>query len=115
MIRGLENLSYEERLRELRLLILEKRRLCRDLIVAFQYLKGAYKREGVWLFMRVDSDRTSGNGLKLRQERFRLAIRRKFFTQRVVTHWNWLPKEVVDAPSLEAFKVRLDVALSSLV
>ena len=47
--------------------------------------------------------------------RLRLDIRRKFFTQRVVTHWNRLPKEVVDAPSLEAFKVRLDVALGSLV
>ena len=46
---------------------------------------------------------------------FRLDIRRKFFTQRVMTHWNRLPKEVVDAPSLEAFKARLDVALGSLV
>jgi len=41
--------------------------------------------------------------------------RKKFFTQRVGTHWNRLPKEVVDAPSLEAFKARLDVALGSLV
>ena len=83
--------------------------------MAFQYLKGAYEQEGVQLFTRVDSDRTRGNGLKLRQGKFTLDIRRKFFTQRVVAHWNKLPKEVVDVPSLEAFKARLDVALGSLV
>ena len=53
---------------------------------SFQYFMGAYKQEGEWLLMRVNSDRTRGNGLKLRQQRFRLDIRRKFFTQRVVTH-----------------------------
>ena len=63
----------------------------------------------------MDSDRPRGNGLKLRQGRFRLDIRKKFFTQRVMTHCNRLPKEVVDAPSLEALKARLDVALGSLV
>ena len=63
----------------------------------------------------MDSDRTRGNGFKLREGTFRLAIRRKFFTQRVVTHWNRLPKEIVDAPSLEAFKAGLDIALGSLV
>ena len=51
----------------------------------------------------------------MRQGRFRLDIRRKVFTQRVVNHWNRLPKEVVDASSLEAFKARLDVALGSLI
>jgi len=54
--------------------------------------------------MRVDNDRTRGNGFKLRRGRLRLDIRRKFFTQGVVTHWNRLPKKIVNAPSLDAFK-----------
>ena len=83
--------------------------------MTFQYLKGAYKQEGEQLFTRVASDSTKGNGFKLGQGRFSLDIRREFFTQRVVRHWNGLPKEVVDAPSLEAFKIRLDVALDHLV
>ena len=83
--------------------------------MAFQYLKGLYKQEGEQLFTWVDSDRTRRNGFKLRQGRFRLDIRRKFFTQRVVTQWSKLPKEVVDAPSLKAFKARVDEALDSLV
>ena len=66
-------------------------------------------------FTRMDSDRTRGDGFKLRQERFRLDIRRKFFTQRVVKCWKRLPEVAVDAPSLETFKARLHVALCSLV
>jgi len=78
-------------------------------------LKGAYKQEGEQLFMRVDIDRTNGNGFKLRQGKFKLDIRRKFFMQRVVTHWNRLPKVFMDVRSLDAFKARLDVVLNSLV
>ena len=86
-----------------------------DLTAAFQYLKGAYKQEGSKLFERVDNSRRRGNGFKLKDGRFRLCFRRKFFTRRVVRCWNGLPREVVDAPSLEVFKARLDEALGNLV
>jgi len=83
--------------------------------VAYQYLEGVYKQEGEQLFTRVYIDRTRGNGFKLIQGRFRLDIRKKFFTQRVGTHRSRLCREAVDAPSLETFKARMDVALGSLV
>ncbi|KFP16754.1 hypothetical protein Z169_02360, partial [Egretta garzetta] len=114
MIRGLEHLSYEDRLRELGLFSLEKRRLRGDLMVAFQYLKGAYRKDGDRLFRKACCDRTRGNGFKLKEGRFRLDTRKKFFTS-VVKHWNRLPREVVEAPSLRTFKARLDGALSNLI
>ncbi|KFV58585.1 hypothetical protein N328_11988, partial [Gavia stellata] len=115
MIRGLEHLSYEGRLSDLGLFSLEKRRLWGHLIVAFQYLKEACKKAGEGCFKRACSDKTRGNGFKLKDSRFRLDIREKFFTMRVVRHWNRLPREVVDAPTLEVFKARLNRALSNLV
>jgi len=94
---------------------LEKRRLWGDLIVTFQYLKGACRKDGENLFSKACCDRTRSNGFKLREGRFRLDIRKKVFTMRVVKHWHRLPREVAEAPSLETFKARLDGALSSLV
>ncbi|GAB0179446.1 hypothetical protein GRJ2_000409900 [Grus japonensis] len=115
MIGGLEHLSYEDRLRELGLFSLQKRRLWGDLIAAFQYPKGAYRKNGEGLFTRASSDRTRGNGFKLKESRFRIGIMKKFFTVRVMRHWNRLPREVLDAPSLDVFKARLDGAFGNMV
>jgi len=115
IIRGLEHLSYEDKLRELELFSLEKRRLQEDLIVAFRYLKGAYRKAGDNHFSKACCDRTRRNGFRLREGRFRLDVRKKFFTMRVVKCWNRLPREVGEAPSLETFKAGLDGALSNLV
>ena len=86
-----------------------------DLIAAFQYVKGSYRKEGDRLFSGVCDEKTRGNGFKLKEMRFRLDIRNTSFTMRVVKHWNRLPRDVMEALSLEALKARLDQALSNLI
>ena len=112
---GLEHLSYKDRLRELGLFSLEKRSPQGDLTVAFQDLRAAYRRDGKGLFVRGCNDRTRSNGFTLKKGRFRLDMRKKLFTVRMVRHSKRLPREAMDALSLEELKARLDGALSSLI
>ena len=83
--------------------------------MTFQYLKEAYRKAGEGLSRRMCSERTRGNGFKMGEGRFRLNIRKNLFTVRVVRRWNRLPREGVDAPSLEAFKAREVGTLCNLV
>lgn len=78
--------------------------------MAFQHTKEAYKKDGVRLFAWACSDRTMGSSFKQKEHRFSLDI-----GIRVMRHWNRLPREVVDAPSLEVFGVWLDAALSNQI
>jgi len=115
MTRVLEHLCYKERLRQLGLFSLEKRRLRGDLINASKYLQGGCQEDGARIFSVVPSNRTKGNGHKLKPRKFQLNMRKNFLPLRVTEPWHRLPREVVESLSLEIFKPRLDKFLCSLL
>ena len=114
-MQGLEGMSCNKRLRSLGLSSYGKRRPRGDLIAPCSFLRRGRGEGGAELFSLGSSDRTGGNGSEPRQGRFRVDVRKHLFTERMVKPWNWLPREVVDAPSLSVFKWHLGNALNNMV
>ena len=115
MIMGLEHLHCEGRLSNMGLFIHEKRRLRGDLINVYKYLKHGSQRDMDNLFSEVCGDRTKANGHKHEHRKFHNNIQKNFFMVGVTEHWNRLPREVVDSPSLQIFKIHSDAYLGSLL
>ena len=108
-------MTYEEQLRTLGLSSLEKRRPRGYLLALCSFLRRGRGEGGADLFSLGSRDRTRGNGPKLRRGKFRLDIRKHFFTERVVKHWNRLPREVINVPSWSEFKRHWDNALNTML
>ena len=114
LVRGLENKSPEEQLRELGLLRLEKRRLRGDLLALCSSLPGG-GREGVWALLPRTQRQDERQWPQAASGGFRLEIGENFFAERVVRGWPRLPRAVGESPSLGGFKNRVAVALGDMV
>jgi hypothetical protein len=108
LIPGLKDLTYEERLRRMDLPSLDYRRRRGDMIEVYKYLHDIYQIPEDLLPLERSGVNTRGHSLKLAKRNCRLDLRKNFFSYRVVAPWNALPEETVTAPSLNAFKARLD-------
>ena len=107
MVKSPGDLTYEDRLKALRLMTLEKRRLRADLIEVFRIFKGFDKIEATKLF-KINSGGTRGHELKLNKPRCRLDYRKFTVSHRVVDTWNGLPSEILACNSVGSFKHQLD-------
>ena len=107
MIRGLETKPYEDRLKELGMFSLEKRRLRGDMTALFKYLKGCHTEEEQDLFSIVSECRTCNNRLKLKEARFRMNIRKNFLTVRAVRQWNQLSSRVGECSNTGGIQEKL--------
>ena len=105
---GLKNLTYEARLEALKLPSLVYRRIRGDMINVFKYIKGIYRVDHNHILPLETDTKTRGHSFKLMKSRCRTVQRQNFFSQRVVDWWNALPEEVVQAPSVNSFKNRID-------
>lgn len=114
-VKGLENKTYEEWLRDLGLFCLKKRRLKGNLIALYSHLKPSCSEEGACLFSQVTNGKIWGNSFNLHQLKFRLDIRKNFLMFRAAKHWDTVPKEMVKLSYLEVFKKCADVALQDVV
>jgi len=116
MIKSLEHLPYEERLSNMGLFNLGKRRLRRDLINVYKYLKGGGKQMNeARLFLVVCSNRTRSNGLKTEHGKFCTNMQKNFYMIRVTEHWNRLLREAVESLSMEIFKTQPDADFCNLL
>ncbi len=109
MVTGFKKLSYEERLKRLKLYSLERRRMRGDLIETYKLLTGKEDIDYRQFFQKAETGQLRGNSMKLYKKNVKLELRRNFFSQRVVEKWNMLPEDIVSAPSITSFKKKLDV------